>query len=72
MWRAGLAIPATAFEVFAVRWKPGGQRLGLVAVGHPDVEGGGEFREEGIGLDDDVDFGVAVFALVGGAYLPPR
>ena len=59
-------MPATALEVLAVRWNPGGEGLGAVAVGHPGGHGGGELGKEGIGLDQ-VDFRMAVFAFVGGA-----
>ena len=45
--------------------KSGREGLGAVAVGHPGGHGGGEFGEEGIGLDQ-IHFGVAVFAFVGG------
>ena len=56
-----LAMPASAFEVFAVRTKPSGKRFGLVAVAHPDVEGAGQAAEERR-FRDDLDLGVAVLA----------
>ncbi len=67
--RSGLAMPATALAVLAVRWKPGGELEGFVAVGHPDGQVGGELVEERVFVVDQGDFGVAVLALVGGADL---
>ena len=46
--------------------KAGREHGGIVAVGHPDVHGGGEAGEEW-SLADEGDFGVAVLA-VGGAF----
>ena len=51
---------------FGGEMEAGGKFLGFIAVGHPGGHGGGEFGKEGIGVDE-VDFGVAVFALAGGA-----
>ena len=42
------------------------ESLGAVAVGHPGGHGGGEFGEKGIGFEQ-IYFGVAIFAFIGGA-----
>ena len=65
--RVGSAMPATALEVFAVRWKPGGRASALSPWDIQAVMVAGSSAEERIGFDE-ADFGVAVFAFAGGAY----
>ena len=62
-------MPARALEVTAVRWKPAGSSSGLVAVAHPDLQGGGQAGEQRRGGVFDGDFGVAVLALGRRAHL---
>ena len=64
MRRSGLAMPATAFEVFAVRWKPGGSSMASSPCDIQTLIDAGISAKSGVLGIDDGYFSVPVFALV--------